>query len=97
MKAQAVSRSLAEMFVIAFRAMPRETQQIILDELAGTPPPDDQVSAQIARNEPALRLLHEWLADDTGYDECAWPVVQQTLVENRPSDTDLFTAQAFHA
>ena len=87
-----VQQSQAEMFVIAFRAMPRETQQIILDELIGPQMKTDAVREQRARNEPALSLLHEWLTDNSGYDENTWPVVRKALEENRLSDGEIFSA-----
>jgi hypothetical protein len=34
---------------------------------------------QRQKNEAARRLLQEWLADDSGYDEDVWPEVKQLL------------------
>jgi excisionase family DNA binding protein len=38
--------------------------------------------AQIERNEAARRLLAEWMADESGYDEQVWPVVERLIEEN---------------
>ena len=90
MGVQTIPQSQAEMFVIAFRAMPLETQRIILDELVGAPHTTDTAQAQHTRNEPALRLLRDWVADNSGYDERAWPTVRHALEVNRLSDRELF-------
>lgn len=37
---------------------------------------------QRARNQPAIDLLHKWLADQTGYDEQAWPATKRAITEN---------------
>jgi excisionase family DNA binding protein len=34
------------------------------------------------RNEAARRLLAEWMADESGYDERAWPILEKLLEEN---------------
>jgi len=36
-------------------------------------------------NEGAIRLLNEWMADESGYDEKVWPVLKQDIEENRLS------------
>lgn len=36
-------------------------------------------------NEGALRLLDEWMADESGYDEKVWPTLKQAIEENRLS------------
>ena len=38
-----------------------------------------------AKNEAAIQLLHEWLADDSGYDERAWPQLKEAIEEDRLS------------
>ena len=35
------------------------------------------------KNEAAIHLLHEWLADDSGYDEKTWPIIEKVIEENR--------------
>ena len=40
---------------------------------------------QCRKNEAARRLLQEWLADDSGYDEDVWPKVKRLIEENRLS------------
>ncbi len=45
----------------------------------------EQAEAQPAvmpDNAAAIRLLDEWLADESGYDERVWPVVEKALREN---------------
>lgn len=42
-------------------------------------------AAQRQKNEPARRLLQEWLADESGYDEEVWPQVKQIIEDNRLS------------
>lgn len=37
---------------------------------------------QAKRNEAARRLLEEWMADESGYDERVWPIVEKLLAEN---------------
>jgi excisionase family DNA binding protein len=37
---------------------------------------------QMERNQAARRLLAEWLADESGYDEEVWPAVERLLEEN---------------
>jgi excisionase family DNA binding protein len=39
-------------------------------------------SEQAKRNQAALRLLEEWMADESGYDERVWPIVEKLLEEN---------------
>lgn len=41
-------------------------------------------------NEGAIALLHKWLADDSGYDEMAWPILQKALEEERAELRQLF-------
>jgi len=44
-----------------------------------------ELGTQMARNEAAVRLLRNWLDDDSGYDEKVWPEIKQRLEEDRPS------------
>jgi len=37
-------------------------------------------------NEGAIKLLLEWLADDSGYDARVWPQIKQSLEANRLSE-----------
>ena len=46
---------------------------------------DTVLAAQRQKNEAARRLLQEWLADDSGYDEEVWPKVKLIIEENRLS------------
>lgn len=45
---------------------------------ASDPSPGDQG----ARNEAARRLLAEWMADESGYDERVWPTVERLLQDH---------------
>lgn len=40
--------------------------------------------------EAAIRLLEEWLADESGYDEETWPELKKALDENRLSSRKFF-------
>ncbi len=51
-------------------------------------PPKGRVQRQ--RNAEARRLLHAWLADDSGYDEEAWPCLERDLGVNRSGHRRLF-------
>ena len=44
-----------------------------------------QDEALRAKNEAAIQLLHEWLEDDSGYDERAWPLLKEAIEEDRLS------------
>jgi len=44
-----------------------------------------EVAAQRRKNAAARRLLQEWLADESGYDEAVWPKIKQLIEENRLS------------
>ena len=57
----------------------------------------DAASAiQRKKNEAAIRLLEEWMADESGYDEETWPIVQKAMEENRSSYTKRFRGQGRH-
>jgi hypothetical protein len=42
-------------------------------------------AAQVAKNQKASQLILEWLAEDSGYDEEVWPILQKSIEENRLS------------
>ena len=44
-----------------------------------------EVTVQRRKNAVARRLLQEWLADESGYDEAVWAKVKQLIEENRLS------------
>jgi hypothetical protein len=46
---------------------------------------------RIQRNLAAIKLLEEWLADESGYDEKVWPVVRKAIEENRASYRSRFS------
>jgi hypothetical protein len=49
-----------------------------------------EIAAQRQKNEAARRLLQEWLADESGYDEEIWPKVKQLIEDNRLSPRKRF-------
>ena len=78
-----------EVFVTAFDTLPFEAQQAILSRLQAR---ITDIGNIPAHNVAALNLLHQWLADESGYDEQVWPLLKQTLEANRLSDRSLFDA-----
>lgn len=48
--------------------------------------------SQRTKAEAAIALLDEWLNDDSGYDEEAWPKLKTALDEDRLSDRRFFDA-----
>lgn len=42
------------------------------------------------KNLAAIQLIDQWLADESGYDEEAWPILKQTIEENRLSTRKRF-------
>jgi hypothetical protein len=57
-----------------------------IDAARPEPPPQDMGRA-IPPGDPeaALRMLQEWMADESGYDEETWPELRAALDRNRPS------------
>jgi hypothetical protein len=47
----------------------------------GQAPPSESVEER----DPVLRCLAEWLADESGYDEEAWPELKEALERDRLS------------
>ena len=41
-------------------------------------------------HDPVIQLIEEWLADDSGYDEEAWPELKAALDRDRLSSRKLF-------
>jgi hypothetical protein len=50
-----------------------------------TSPPTEGPECQRAKNEAAIQVLNEWLADESGYDETVWPIAKQAIETNRLS------------
>jgi hypothetical protein len=51
----------------------------------------DKLPADQRQRAEAVRLLlAEWLADESGYDERAWPELKRGLEESRTSSRPLF-------
>ena len=42
-------------------------------------------SSQSSKQATCIELLNQWLADESGYDEAAWPKIKKALEENRTS------------
>ena len=40
---------------------------------------------QSAKNEAAIHLLEQWMADESGYDERTWPIVKRAIEETHIS------------
>jgi len=51
---------------------------------------DEMLAIQRIKNEVAIRLLQDWMADESGYDEKTWEIVKETIEENRLSDRRRF-------
>lgn len=51
---------------------------------------DPVLAAQKKKNQAGRDLLSKWLADESGYDERAWPIVKAAIEENRLSDRKRF-------
>jgi hypothetical protein len=47
-------------------------------------------SDQVARNQAAIRLIREWMADESGYDEENWPKARALIEANRLSSRKRF-------
>jgi hypothetical protein len=47
------------------------------------PPTKEVLAQQQQKNEAAIRLLREWMADESGYDEKVGPIIDKALKENR--------------
>lgn len=58
---------------------------------AFTSPEASQLTERMQRNLAAIKLLEEWLADESGYDERVWPVVRKAIEENRASYRSRFS------
>lgn len=64
--------------------------QIEHDSVIVTPQKQNE-QVQRDKNEAARRLLQEWLADESGYDEEVWPQVKQLIEDNRLSMRSRFS------
>lgn len=50
----------------------------------------DALAIQRKKNEAAIRLLNEWLADESGRQEREWPIIKAALEADHPSYGRLF-------
>ncbi len=63
---------------------------------AGAPEVGEKTSAvQQAKNEAAVRLMKEWLKDESGYDEETWPRLKAAIEANRLSSRSRFHAKSW--
>ncbi len=93
MDSRAVSLGLQFSAGIVTHLLEQCQSAISLDWFAPAPPSElssaaqssDAVAGQRQRNEAALHLLEEWLADDSGYDEQVWDMVKDTIETHRLS------------
>lgn len=46
-------------------------------------PPTADAEDRRGRNDAVIRLLDEWMADESGYDEEAWPLLKEALNRER--------------
>ncbi len=58
------------------------------EKAPSTPSPSRARDA--TKPEAALKLLDEWLKDESGYDEETWPELREALDRDRLSDRKLF-------
>lgn len=61
-----------------------------LDQGASRLPEDPLSDEQALENQAVIQLIEGWLAEDRGYDEQVWPVLKQTIEENRLSNRPRF-------
>ena len=47
--------------------------------------------AQATQNAAAIRLLHQWLEDESGYDERVWPQLKEAIEQDRLSERKRFS------
>jgi excisionase family DNA binding protein len=52
--------------------------------------PSQQRADRDARAQRVIRLLDEWMADESGHDEAVWPQLKQVLEQDRVSSRRLF-------
>lgn len=53
--------------------------------------PPNKAAVMQKKNEYAIRLLQEWLADESGYDEKNWPLIKRAVEENKTSSRRRFS------
>jgi len=51
---------------------------------------DEMLAIQRIKNEIAIQLLQDWMADESGYDEKTWEIVKEIIEKNRLSDRRIF-------
>jgi excisionase family DNA binding protein len=80
---------IAQSDLDAFLERQRDTRRAVItrDEPASgtTAGQIDAEAAEWERRRRLLRLIDEWLADESGYDEWAWPIAKQAIEDNRLS------------
>jgi len=59
-------------------------------ELVARPVPGSTEAESRRRSDLAIRLLDEWMADESGYDEETWPELKVALDRDRLSSRRFF-------
>lgn len=68
----------------------RRRNEGMAQELADVRAAGEAVGTQQAKNKAALRLLREWMADESGCDEETWPLLKKAIKEDRLSERKRF-------
>ncbi len=69
----------------------RDDARPIATDALTVQPGTESPELRSARVAAALRLLDEWMADESGYDEAAWPELRAALDRDRLSSRRLFS------
>ena len=46
---------------------------------------EDSSGSQFSKRAACIELLNQWLADESGYDEAAWPKIKKAIEGNHTS------------
>ena len=66
------------------------TEPVVVPRSSPTAPEDVDSEDRARRYDELIRLLDEWMADESGYDEETWPELKAALDHNRDSYRKLF-------
>jgi hypothetical protein len=73
--------------------MPREEVRLLANQQQHVEAADGMGpgrTAQATQNAAAIRLLHQWLEDESGYDERVWPRLKEAIEKDRLSERKRF-------
>ena len=73
--------------------MAQGKEQVVATTIRKPAHPQDPTPEQRWRAEGVRQVPAEWLADESGYDERAWPEVKRGLEESRTSSRRLLTTE----